>query len=79
MRTIAIALVALFACGCGKDILREPLIPADAAWNAQKRQTWAPCPSVWPYFHGYDEAGEPRCTVRPGDMTYHDVDSLEVP
>lgn len=58
-----------------------PLIPAKSAWNRQLRErcTWHPCPMYVPYFHGYDEMGEPRCTTRPFDFEFADIDTLNLP
>ena len=58
-----------------------PLIPLHSKWNPVlvARCDWNPCPIYVPYFHGYDPDGSPRCTTRPLDMQYEDVDQLNLP
>lgn len=74
-----IAAISLLLAGCAG--FSGPLIPPKVAWNRQlkERCAWHPCPIYVPYFHGYDETGEPRCTVRPLDFNYYDIDQLNLP
>lgn len=78
MRSI-LMLVCLTLTSCGG--FSHPLMPTKVAWNpvVSARCDWNPCPIYVPYFHGYDETGEPRCTVRPLDMNFYDVDQLNLP
>ena len=71
--------LALLLTGCGG--FSRPLIPVRSAWNPVlvARCDWNPCPIMWPYFHGYDEFGEPDCTTRPLDFNFYDIDQLNLP
>lgn len=73
-------LLALLLPGCAG--FSGPLIDPHAKWNPQiadGRSYPCPNPLVYPYFHGWDENGEPRCTTRPMDMLYEDVDTQPEP
>lgn len=68
------ALVPALALGCAPLDSWNP--PVAAAYGYGDHY---PCTYAYPYFHGYDEAGKPRCTVRPYDPDNADIDALDLP